>query len=134
MSCKSAIYTANTSTQALAVGSEINLGNIIRRFGSNVNLVGNSISITGAGYYDVSASFTITATTGGTVVVSLLKDGVAIPGAVATAVVAQGAIVTLPINALVREFCCCDSTSSLTFVITGTAESVTNASVVVERI
>lgn len=135
MSCKSAIYTANTSVQTLAVGSEIDLGNIIRRFGSNVNLNGDAININGSGYYDVSASFTITGTNAGTVNIVLLKDGVAIPGAVASVVVAVGDVVTIPIKALVREFgCCYDNNSNLTFVLTGTAESITNASVVVERI
>lgn len=132
---KSAIYTSNTSAQALAVGSTISLGTIIRRFGQNVRLSGDAIYISGAGYYDIDASFTVTATNAGTVEIYAMKDNVAIPGAIASVSLAVGDVATISINALVREFgCCADNNSPITFVIGGTAETITNASVVVERI
>lgn len=132
---KSAIYTSNTSTQALAVGSNVSLGTVIRRFGQNIRLDGDAIQITGGGYYVVDASFTITATYPGTVTISLLKDNVAVQGAIASASVVAGDVVTVSIDALIREFgCCCDNNATLTFVIGGVAESITNASVVVEKI
>lgn len=132
---KSAMYTSNTTTQALAVGEPISLGSVIRRFGPNIKLNGESISVNGGGYYVVDASFTVTATTAGTVTITLLKDNVAVQGAVASASVAVGDVVTMSIDAIIREYgCCCDNNSVLTFVLGGTAESITNASVVVEKI
>lgn len=134
MSCKSAIYTANTTATAVAVGSAIPLGTIIRRFGNNVNLSGNGIIMSGSGYYDVNASITLTPTAAGTVTVSLLRDGVAIPGATASETVAAAATtVNLSIPALVR-LQCCNSSSTLTFVLTGAAATVNNIGVVVTKV
>lgn len=70
----------------------------------------------------------------GTVTVTLLKDGVAVPGATASASVSTaGDAVNLSIDALVREQCC-DSTSTLTLVLTGAAATVTNVAAVVEKL
>lgn len=132
---KSAIYTVNTNTQALAAGATVALGNVVRRYGQNITLNGNSINITGAGYYKVTADVTITGTTAGTVGISLLKDGVAVSGATSNVSVAVGDVATIPILALIREYgCCCDNNSNLTFVLITTAETVSNISVVVEKI
>ena len=38
MSCKSAIFTANTTAQTVAVGGTLSLGSIIRRYGCDLNL------------------------------------------------------------------------------------------------
>lgn len=132
---KSAIYTANTNAQALAAGSIINLGSIIRRFGQNINLASNNIAVSGAGYYKVNADITITGTTAGTVSVNMLKDGTQVVGATSSVSVAVGDVVTIPLQALVREYgCCCDNNSNLTFVLSGTAETVSNITVTVEKI
>lgn len=134
MSCKSAIYTANTTTQPLFVGNTIALGSIIRRFGCSVNLNGNGINLKEPGYYDVKASITAAPTAVGTVTVTLFRNGVAVPGATASASVSTANnSVALPIAALVRENCCGDD-STLTLVLTGTNSNVTNVAVVVERV
>lgn len=134
MSCKSAIYTVNTGTQNVAAGGTLMLGSIIRRFGCSVNLNGNGINLKEPGYYDVKASITAAPTAIGTVTVTLFRNGVAVPGATASAAVSTANNpVTLPIAALVRENCCGDD-STLTLVLTGTAANVTNVAVVVERI
>lgn len=130
---KSAIYTVNANTQALAVGSVISLGSVQRRFGQNITLDGNNIRICGAGYYDVEGVITITGTSAGTVGISLVKDGTVI--STSNVSVAVGDVVTIPIQALVREYgCCCDNSSNLTFVLTTTAETVSYISVTVEKI
>lgn len=129
----SLLYTLNTNTQALAIGSQIDLGSIVRRYGQNINLSGDSILVKGGGYYNVSADVTITGTTAGTTTVNLVKDGTVIASSPVT--VAVGAVVTIPVQAVVREIGCCrDNTSNLTFVLTGTAETVNQISVVVEKI
>lgn len=130
---KSALYTLNSATQALAVGSIINPGSIVRRFGQNVNLTGNGIGVAGAGYYNIDAVITITGTTAGTVGISIYKDGTEI--ATSQVSVAVGDIVTIPVQALIREYgCCCNNNSNITFVLTGTAETVSSISVIVEKI
>ena len=80
MSCKSAIFTANTNAQTVAVGGTLALGSTIRRYGCNLNQNGNSITINGcddAGYYDVKVSVTAAPTAAGTVTVALFRNNVA---------------------------------------------------------
>lgn len=73
MSCKSLIYTANTSNTAVAVGGVLPLGTVNRRYGCNIDLSGNGIVLTGTGYYDVDSSFTATATAAGNVTITMLR-------------------------------------------------------------
>lgn len=80
MSCKSALYAAMQTPTAVAVDGVIPLGSLIRRYGCDVALNGNAVNITGAGYYDVDASVTVTPAAAGTVTVTLYKDGVAVLG------------------------------------------------------
>lgn len=134
MSCKSALYTANTGAQDVSVGGTINLGSIVRRFGKCVSLNGAGITIMDQGYYDVDVSVTSAPTAAGTVTVTLYKDGVEVPGATASATAAAaGNPVNLSISSLIRHFCACSGTT-LTLVLTGAAASVTNVAVTVERI
>lgn len=134
MSCKSALYTANTDTQDVSVAGTINLGSIVRRFGKCVSLNGTGIAIMDQGYYDVDVSVTAAPTAAGTVTVTLYKDGVAVPGATASATAAAaGNPVNLSISSLIRHFCACSGTT-LTLVLTGAVASVTNVAVTVERI
>lgn len=133
---KSAIYTANTSTQTIAVNGVIAPGTIIRRFGQNITLSGNALQLNGQGYYNIDTSFTVAPNAAGTVTITMYKDGVAIPGATASGTVAAANdSINLSISSLVREFCeCCEGLSNLTFVLTGIASSVTNSAIVIEKI
>lgn len=133
---RSAIYTANTSTQAIAIDEVIMPGTVIRRFGDNIALSGNGFRLCGAGYYDVDASFTVSPTAIGTVTVTALKDGVPVPGAIASeAAATANTPVNLSLNFLMRENCpCCDDSSNLTFVLSGTAVNNVNTAIVVEKL
>lgn len=133
MSCKSALYTAMQTPTAVAVGGVIPLGSLLRRYGCDISLNGNAVNITGTGYYDVDASITVAPTAAGTVTATLYKDGVAVPGASASAAAAAGAPVTLAFPALVRQACCA-SGSALTLVLTGAAATVSNVALRVQRI
>lgn len=134
MSCKSAIYTAMTAPTAVAVGGTIPLGTVIRRFGCNCQLSGNGITVDGPGYYEVNASVTLLATAAGDVTVTMYKDGVPVPGATATETLsAIGNSANLNIASMVR-LQCCDSASTLTFVLTGTANTVSNVGLVVKKV
>ena len=133
---KSAIYTVNQSAQNVAVNGSLNLGSIIRRFGQNLNMSGNAIQISGEGYYDLDASITLAPSAVGNVTITAFADNIAIPGATATASVSTANNpVNISLSSLYRKGCqCCDGLSNITFVLTGTATSVTNVAIVVEKI
>lgn len=95
-------------------------------------IIGNCAG--GAGYYDVDASVSVAATAVGNVTATLYKDGTPVQGATASATAtAIGDIVTLPITALVRLNCDCD-TANLMIVIGGQAVTSQNLAFVVEKI
>lgn len=127
---RSAIYVVNNSTQEVVVDGTINPGSIIRRFGPGVGVSANGIQIDGLGYYILDSSITLAPTAAGEVTVTVFNNGIAIPGATATATAAAADdVVNLSINALIRETGCCyynNGPASLTFVVTGTGASVTN--------
>lgn len=141
MSCKSAIYAADPSNTVLtlstATGTVIQLGTTIRRFGCNAVLSGDGVLLNGQGYFDVDASVTFTPTAAGTYTVTLFKDGVAVPGATQTITAAAASTVSVNIPALVRNQCC-DSTSTLTLVVTSATVPATvtidNTAVVVTKL
>lgn len=135
---KSAIYTANTSPSALVISTTspfatIPLGSTIRRFGCNLQQVGNGIAAQGTGYYKINASVTLTPTAAGNVTVVAFKDGVAIPGATATeSVTTVGNTVSVPITAIIRNTCC--DSSTLTFALTTASATINNIAVTVEKL
>lgn len=139
MSCKSGIYAVNTQTgQSIGIGDTYVPSTIIRRYGKYCQLGGNGVSIGncsgGAGYYDVDASVSVSATAAGNITAALFKDGAPVQGATAIATsTAVDDIVTLPISALVRLNCDCD-TANLTIVIGGQAVTAQNLAFVVEKI
>lgn len=76
-------------------------------------------------------------TAAGTYTVTLFKDGVAVPGATQTITAAAAGTVSVNIPAIVRNQCC-DSTSTLTLVITSATVPATvtidNTAVVVTKL
>lgn len=130
---KSAIYTVNSNAQTVGVGESINLGRIERRFGSNINLEGNAITITGNGYYKIDANITFIGTAAGVVTVSLYKDGVIVPGAFSSKSTTEGTTYDIGLTALVRKVgCMCDS-SSLSVVVSGASANIQNIAIVAEK-
>lgn len=130
---KSAIYTANTSAQTVAVNDIIPVGTTSRRFGCNIRQDGNTITLTGPGYYLVNASATVAPTAAGTVSVTGQKDGVAVIGATAaatTTVAAESA--NLSLGFIVRNVSC--GSSILSFVLGGAESTVTNLAVTVTKL
>lgn len=118
------IYTANTTSAALGADSIIPLGAIIRRFGCGLDLNGNGINLLGKGYYAVDASISYTPTAAGLLNVTLIADGVAVPGAVATVTGAAGSTANLHIVGMVKR--CCDGAGTLTLQVdqAGTLDNV----------
>ena len=137
MSCKSAIYTVNNTNISVTVPTnsttQIPFGSVIRRFGQNVGLDGDSIICCGSGYFDVEASLTVSPTAIGSITAQLYQDGVAVPGAFATeAVSAANTPVALPITALVRN-CGCNCSSTLTIRVDASC-TLNNLATVVEKL
>ena len=117
MTCKSMIFTVNNTNASITVTDDVPIqipfGSIIRRFGKYLNSDGGSILCYDSGYFDINASITLSPVAADPITVQLYQDGVAIPGAFATATpVAAGDPVTLPIKALVRN-CGCGCSSVL---------------------
>lgn len=133
MSCKSAINTALTTPTTVLAGGTIPLGAIIRRFGCGMNVNGNGLTICEPGYYDVDVSVTVLPTAATEITATMLRDGVAVPGATATAVpTAAGSAVNLNFPALVRHFCNCGA-ATLTIVLSD-AGTVSNMTIVAKRV
>lgn len=138
------MYSANTTAQTLAIGGTINMGAAIRRYGcvrgtstpfANTNGTTTTLSSCGKSpaYFDVDAAFVVIPTAAGTVTITAFQDGVAIPGATASATVAAAATsVTLPLVFGVRLNTGVTS-SNITYVLTGAASSVTNAAQTVSK-
>lgn len=127
---KSAIYTVNGNVAATA-GSVIPVGNIVRRFGCNVDISGNGIETRGSGYYKTTASISFDGTAAGTATIQLYKDGTPVPGALAIRTTAANTAYTIDLVGMTRNYG--DEASILTFVLTGTAVNVTNVAVLVEK-
>ena len=133
---KSAIYLVNNTETAVATGTIIPLGTVIRRYGQNVRQDGNSVAICDkpgcAGYYKVDAIATLRLKEVGKYRVTLEKDGVAVIGAVAEIDPATvGQVAPLPISVIVRNSC--GGTSNLSLKVEGNAD-VINVTTVVEKL
>lgn len=136
MSCNSAIYTANTTNQAVTAPedqfAQVPFGSVVRRFGKALALDGGNIVLFGSGYFDCELSITFSPTAAGPVTAQLYQDGTPIPGALATAQATAGNPVTLPITALARNCgCACNSTLSIGVNATGT---LNNLAAVIEKV
>ena len=133
MSCKAALYAANTAAQTVTEAeTTVNFGTIVRRYGRGINLSGGDVVVCESGYYDVDANFTFVATAAGDVTIALYKDGVRITGAVVTETVAAASSYSMSIPTIVRNTCDCESV--ITATIVGVAGTIENASIAVERI
>lgn len=132
---KSSIYTVNTASNTLTAGSTVPLGNVTHRYGCNLVLSGNAISLRGSGYYGVYVSLTVSPTAAGTVTAQLCKDGSAVSGAQASATTsAASQSVCLAFPALVRiKGCCCSDTSELTILLSGADSVVSDVTVKVDK-
>lgn len=133
MGCKSILYGANTALQTVAVDGTVNFGSPVRRYGSNTYMSGGNAVVSGAGYYDIDTNFRLVATAAAPSTITLYKDGVAIPGAVATVnPAAIGDVVSVSIPAVVKNLCGCEQT--ITAVLTGSGANFNDAAIVVRRV
>lgn len=131
---KSGIYAVNTTlATAIADGATYAPNTIVRRYGQNIQMAGNGITLSGAGYYDVDAAVTVTATAVGNITARLLQDGNPVVGASSTATAtAIGDEVVLPLAALVRLNCNCQD-SVLTIQVSDQATTSYNLAIKVVK-
>ena len=131
---KSLIQTAYTNSQALAVNDTIPLGSVIRRYGCNLTLNGNSVLAKGEGYFTITGAVTLAPEAIGDVSIAAFMNGVQIPGAVSTGSVSTADnSVTLPIVTTIRKGCCCTDDSVITLGLLEGASTVSNVSLRVEK-
>ena len=132
-SLKVAIVMIRSSLNTVLAGGTIPLGAIIRRFGCGMDVNGNGLTICEPGYYAIDVSVTVLPTAATPITATLLRDGVAVPGATATETpTSAGAAVNLSFPALVRHFCNCGA-ATLTVVLSA-AGTVNNMAIVAERV
>lgn len=133
MSCKSILYAVNTASTAVAENGIVPFTTIVRRYGSGANLNGNTVTLTEPGYYDVSVNVTFTAPAPGTVTLTLLQNGTAIPGATASTTIttATTEVRSISFTTTVRVFC--NSASVLTLSNTGLAITSSNAAITADK-
>lgn len=127
---RSLIQTANESNQSVLANGIISPGAVLRRFGPNIDISGNSIALVSSGYYTVDAIVTLSATSPGSVSVALYEDGTPIPGAIAEGVVSDASdsvTFTIPTTVRIKD---CYGTKTITGVLlTGEGVVVSNFAV-----
>lgn len=129
---KALIQTVNAGPQAVEEMGVIGLGTTTRRFGCNLRQSGDAIECAGCGYYTVTATVIAAPTAAGVVTVEMYQNGVAVPGAIASATVATAdSPVTLPLVGSIRL--ACEETATLTFVLTEGSGTVENIAVRVQK-
>lgn len=124
---QSMIQTVNSNNQSLTANSLIGLGTTINRYGCDCRQNGNGIEITGSNYFEIQTNVIVTPTAAGNVTVVMQRNGVAVPGAIATGSVAtEGDSVTLPIDFIIRRPCCSNA-DIITFALVeaGTVNNIT---------
>lgn len=144
MSCKAAINTFNSGTQAVALGGTIALGAAPQQFGKKscdrncsdfiLRLNGNGITAAERGFYKVNVSVTAAPTAAGSVTVTMFNNGVVVPGATASGSVSTANNPTNLSFPAIIYVPCSGPAANLTLVLTGTASNVTNVAVTVEKI
>ena len=116
---RAVLYTANSNNQTVGINGIISPGGVVRRYGCNIQLSGNAVTLTGTGYYDISSSITL-------VPVTAYQDGIPIQGATASATVAAvDTSVALPVIGMVRLINP-NAGSNITLVLTGVESDISN--------
>lgn len=127
---KALIFVTNPGAQAVAVGGNIALGSISRRYGNRccntpiIDLNGSGITISEEGYYRVSVDATVAPTAAGPVTITLFQDGVAVLSKTGTAAAAGDAVALSIASPVIRVRC--NATSTLTVQLTAGAGNVSN--------
>lgn len=108
MSCKSLIDVATITSTSVLAGATLPLATIVRRRGCDVNLAGNSVTLTdrGSNFYLVAVTATFTAPVAGVISLALQQNGIDVTGATASTTVttASTEVRSLSFTAIVRTY------------------------------
>lgn len=131
---KALVYAVNTSSQVLAVNSNVSFGSAHRKLGCACKVNDGNLIADGEGHFKVNMGVSLTAGGAGILTLQAYKNGVAIAGAEASRTVADatGYAITLP--EFVINNSCCEKHSVITLVISGVAATVTNAAATLELV
>ena len=137
MSCKSLIDVATTTSTAVVANGTLPLSTIVRRRGSEVNLVGNTVTITdcGSNYYLVVVTATFTAPVAGVVTLNLQQNGTNLVGATASTTIttATTEVRSVSFPVIVRTFNNV-GIDSLSLVNAGVGATFSNIAITVEKL
>lgn len=143
------IGTRNITSQDLAIGQALNLGEIYRKYCRKnhcgvkaFDFNGTSVSLQHSGVYHITTNITFTAPAAGDVTFQLSVNSVPIPGALATETVTTATTevntTTLDFFVLVDNNCVLNtpvvSVSNISVLNTGVASTVTNVIFNVEKV
>lgn len=134
MSCSSALYASNRSEQVIPAGvpTVIDFGQIVRKLGNQINMSGGNVSVMSAGYYDMDANFTLSATAG-EVRIQMFQNGTPIPGAYAIVTAVADALYSVSIPDIIKDTR--HSEEVITAVATSDGEiTISNAAIKIEKI
>lgn len=121
----------NTSSAVLANGT-IPLTTIARRKGCAIQAGNNSVVLTKAGYYKLSGTVTFTTPTAGDAVIQVLKNGVIVPGIVASITTTTTTNNrTLALTGIIRVFCN-EGNANISVLNAGTAINTSNVALDIE--
>lgn len=137
MSCKPELSLVNAASTSVAVNTAINLGNSVRRRGIKncgdypIDYNGAGIIINKPGYYRFMANLTFTSPSAGDVTVTLLQNGVPVPGYTATTTITTAAtqVVNLALNAPDVRVYCGTTPAIFTLVVSGIGITTSNVAV-----
>lgn len=103
---KSNIYMVNNNAVSVGENSNIPLGNIVRRYGCDIDGNSNGVNLKTCGYYYISGTITFTAPAAGNAEIAVNDDGNTVLGMDKTITVSTAGteVVTLPISGVVRVF------------------------------
>lgn len=131
---KALIQLVNSGNQTVDEGGIIGLGTTTHRFGNELAQSGNGVTVVGDGYYEIKINAVIVPAATGDVTITLLNNGVAIPGATATGAVGTvGDSVTLPIDFIIRRGCHCSNANNISVELTANSGTISNIVTIVEK-
>lgn len=131
--CKSGIYIGGSFDTALTDGDTVPVGAITWAYGKNVRKNGNAIVLCGCNKaFAIEGSFTVEAASTDPITLTVLQDGVVVPGGTFEITVAgTSANTIIPIHTVVKNEC--KSSSSITFEISGQDTTLSAESLIIEE-
>lgn len=121
------IYAANQTSQAVTAGGSPAIGSAVRKSGCAFRTTTTGVEAVCCGNVSIDAGVTVAPTAEGTVTLTLLRNGTAVPGATASAQAAAGAAVALSVSAIAKGRYCSYEDDAIFTLQVSAAGTVSNA-------